>query len=182
MKQNFAKIKFSGNNQNYMVRRELNSAYKPENTILTVMHDEGSIMGWGGSSSDDTRDLYIIKGTTNSQTYCEILENHLCNFASRVSMGTHWVFQEDNDSKHTSRQTSEWLNRGGATVLEWSSQSLYLNPIESLLKEFRLKSERDSLRILEIWSEYLSKNREQFPLYEGHLEAALTNKGHIMYY
>ncbi len=38
--------------------------------------------------------------------------------------------QLDNDRKHTSKSTSEWLKENKIKVLEWASQSLGLNPIE----------------------------------------------------
>ncbi len=38
--------------------------------------------------------------------------------------------QQDNDLKHTSKSTSEWLNENKIKVLESPSHSLDLNPIE----------------------------------------------------
>ncbi len=49
-----------------------------------------------------------------------------------------WKFPEfcnpkqDNDLKHTSKSTSEWLKKIKIKVLEWISQSPDLNPIEML--------------------------------------------------
>ncbi|KAK3560943.1 hypothetical protein QTP86_023128 [Hemibagrus guttatus] len=43
-----------------------------------------------------------------------------------------WVLQQDNDPKHTSKSTSEWLKKNKMKTLEWSSQSPDLNPIEML--------------------------------------------------
>ncbi|KAK3569498.1 hypothetical protein QTP86_031670 [Hemibagrus guttatus] len=40
-----------------------------------------------------------------------------------------WVLQQDNDPKHTSKSTSEWLKKNKMKTLEWPSQSPDLNPI-----------------------------------------------------
>ncbi len=47
-------------------------------------------------------------------------------------MSRGWVFQHNNDLKHTARATKEWLRKKHFKVLEWPRQSLDLNPIENM--------------------------------------------------
>ena len=105
-------------------------------------------------SSTDTGDFTMLKGTINSQKYYEISENRLCNSGRRLSMGRHCVFQQDNDPKQTSRQTTEWPNRNGVTV--------DLDQIENLWKELKINvAERLSSNLgdldricIEEWGEF----------------------------
>ncbi len=43
-------------------------------------------------------------------------------------MGHGWVFQHDNDPKHTAKATKEWLKKKHIKVLELPSQSPDLHP------------------------------------------------------
>ncbi len=46
-----------------------------------------------------------------------------------------WVMQQDNNPKHTSHSTKEWLKKNKVNVLEWLSQCPDLNPIKMLWKD-----------------------------------------------
>ena len=64
------------------------------------------------------------------EDYLQILQENLKSSARRLGLGSSWVFQQDNDPKHTSKVVKECLNQARIKVLGWSSQSPDLNPIK----------------------------------------------------
>uniref|UniRef100_A0A8D0AGA8 Transposase n=1 Tax=Sander lucioperca TaxID=283035 RepID=A0A8D0AGA8_SANLU len=108
-----------------------------------------------------------------------------------LKMGRGWVFQHDNDPKHTARITKEWLCKKHIKVLAWPSQSPDLNPIENLWRELKLRvSQRQPRNLTDLekicveeWAKIppavcanLVKN------YRKRLTSVIANKGYCTKY
>ena len=71
------------------------------------------------------------------EQYEKILKESLKQSAVKVGLGRHFVFQHDNDPKHTSYLVKNYVLKAKITTLDWPAQSPYLNPIEHLCGELK---------------------------------------------
>ena len=177
---------FGKSHQPYVYRRK-NEAFKEKNTMPTVKHGGSSVMFWDCFAASGTGCLESVQGTMKSEDYQGILERNIQPSVRKLCLSRRsWVFQQDNDPKHTSKSTQEWMRRKCWTVLKWPAMSPDLNPIEHLWKELKLAVGRrhpSNLRELEQfaqeeWAELpVEKWRNLIQSYRKHLTAVIASKG-----
>uniref|UniRef100_A0A8R1ILR5 Tc1-like transposase DDE domain-containing protein n=1 Tax=Caenorhabditis japonica TaxID=281687 RepID=A0A8R1ILR5_CAEJA len=66
-----------------------------------------------------------------SYMYKDILEKEMLS-SGRSQMGRGWLFQQDNNPKHSSHFFKDWIAQHRVNVMTWPSQYPDLNPFEHL--------------------------------------------------
>ena len=85
-------------------------------------------MGWEGVEK-----LAEVEGRMDAEQYVTILEDHLLPSIEKSGVSDEDViFQQDNNSKHTSKQAQKWMEDNNIALLDWPAQSSDISPIEHL--------------------------------------------------
>jgi transposase len=111
------------------VWRAVGEAFDEKCTSKTVKHGGGNVMVWGCMSAVGTGNLALIDGKMYAPKYIKLLQNNLVSSARKLNLDE-WVFQQDNDPKHTSKLSMSYFEANDIEVMDWPAQSPDLNVIE----------------------------------------------------
>ena len=122
-------------------------------------------MVWGCMAAGEVGNLVFIEGTMNKDDYLKILRDNLSPSVEKLGLDQSWVFQKDNDPKHTAKLVKEWLLYCTPKQLDHPPQSSDLNPIEHLWEHLdkqirkRTITSQDMLRsvLVEEWEKISSE-------------------------
>ena len=74
----------------------------------------------------------VIDGKMIAQKYKQIVQENLMSSVESFELPSDYIFQQDNDTKHTAKSMKKWLSENNVNLLPWPSQSPDLNQIENL--------------------------------------------------
>ncbi|GFW18300.1 transposable element Tcb1 transposase [Trichonephila clavipes] len=78
-----------------------------KNLRPTVKHGGVSVMVWGCMASNGVGSLVFIDGIMNYKLYIDVL-NNLKESAKKLGLDGNFIFQQDNNPKHTARNVKMW--------------------------------------------------------------------------
>ena len=133
-----SKFEIFGSTRRVFVQRRKGERMVSTCMVPTVKHGGGGVMVWGCFAGDTVGDLFKIEGTLNQHGYHSILQWHAIPSGLRL-VGPSFIFQQDNDRKHTSELCKGYLTKkesdGVLHQMTWPPQSPDLNPIEMVWDE-----------------------------------------------
>ncbi|QRW20438.1 Transposable element Tcb2 transposase [Rhizoctonia solani] len=123
---------FRSDGRHYCWRRP-GEGLDPRYTEKMVKHGGGNVMVWGCITPKGVGRLIRIDGRLTAAKYIEILKEGLLGTLKDYKIPIrHFLFQQDNDPKHTAKITKAWFKEKSISVLPWPAQSPDMNIIENV--------------------------------------------------
>ena len=104
---NWEKILFSDETVFQLFRNTITQWYKGARPIKRMPKDRTKIFVQGGFCSKEQTSLFCFKEIMNAKFYINILQKHKQEIGELL--GNNWHFQQDNDPKHNSKITKNFL-------------------------------------------------------------------------
>ncbi len=184
-----SKFNIFGSDGRIMVWRRPGEAFKTECLRATVKHGGGSVMVWGCMAANGVGNIEFIDGIMVKEVYEGILDRNLLSSAAKLGFNSakrKFIFQHDNDPKHTAGLIKQFFTKKRIKKLDWPPYSPDLNPIEHLwseierkIRNYYIKNKEDLKKaITDVWSniepEITRKLVESMP---RRLEEVIKSKG-----
>jgi hypothetical protein len=112
------KVNLFGSDGKSQVWRRCGEAYENKTTKKTVKHGNGRIIFWGCVSHSGLGNLVILEENLTGARYVKLLQENLLASAEKMSLGSDFVFQQDNDPKHRSRLAKNFFEENKIKVME----------------------------------------------------------------
>jgi hypothetical protein len=126
-----SKFNLFGSDGRHWCRRRTGDALRPQFTDKKVKHGGGSLMVWGCITRLGVGRLLRVEGTMTAIKYVEILSHGLLGTLSDHGIDLEdFIFQQDNDVKHTSGAAADFFEDNSIFLLHWPSYSANMNIIE----------------------------------------------------
>jgi hypothetical protein len=103
-----SKFEIFGSNRLVFVKRTVGECMISSCVVPNVKHGGGGVMVWDFFAGDTVCNLFRIQGTFNQHDYLSILQRYTVPYSLHL-VGLSFVFQQDNDPKHTSRLCIEMV-------------------------------------------------------------------------
>ena len=130
-----SKFAIWGSNHRVFVGRRVGERMISACVVPIVKHGRVDVMVWGCFAGDTVCDLFRLQVTLNQHGYQSILQRYSIPSGLHL-VGLSFVFQQDNDPKHTSRLCKGYLTKkeseGVLHQMTWPPQSPDLNTIEMI--------------------------------------------------
>lgn len=116
------------------------SVHRPLFQLSHSCPSGGSVILWGCFSASGTENLMKVEEIIYKEKCVEILKGKLQQWAVKMVLNRHFIFEYDNHPKHTSFLLKNYLLKTKVNVMEWPAQSPDLDPIENIWSEFKKNS------------------------------------------